>query len=130
MNDGLRNSLPTARYKIPYGTSEKPGLEGEVEDFEGHYSRNHALTLAQKLTRALQKESPSDDLRMACERFYRFCKTTLNYIRDLDAYEIRDGKISPANALRELREALDKALPIKSIQRGVSKSTIVADVIE
>lgn len=129
MNDGLRQNLPTAPYKIPYGTSEKPGLEGEVEDFEGHYSRDYAKNLAQKLTSSLN-EKPTIELRRACERFLNFCFSTLSYGRELSDHEKKEGKISPVDAFMELRKALNTAFPIEGIQEKVPSYETVKDILE
>lgn len=123
MNDGVRKGLSTAPYKIPYRTSEKPGLEGEVEDFMAQHSREHAKTLAQKLTLAVQNSSDGDDaLRRSCKDFLTFCFTTLNYGRELDEKEKREAKVSPAQALQELEQALKEKFPVRNVQTDVRRS--------
>lgn len=124
-----QEDLHSVSYRIPYGTSKKPGLEGEAEDFEWHYSRDYAENLAQKLTSALN-ENPTIELRRACERFLNFCYSTLSYGRELSDHEKKEGKISPVEAFMELRTALNTAFPIESTQEKVPNNTTIKDILE
>lgn len=111
---------------INYGTSKKPGLLGAVEDFKNHHSREFAVTLAKRLTERLMSGERSEEFRAACKEFLSYCRATLFYERDLDAREIKEGKINPTEALNALRAALKEAFPVEVIQ--TSLATGVAEI--